>query len=62
MVGTNMAIGVESKIHVYPEGESRPANGGYGLGNRFQLGHEPFAHQTGRHSITGQENMLSRWI
>jgi hypothetical protein len=31
MVGTNMVTGVESKIYVYPEGESRPANGGLGL-------------------------------
>jgi hypothetical protein len=27
MVGTNMITGVESKIYIYPEGESRPANG-----------------------------------
>jgi hypothetical protein len=40
MVGTNMMTGVESKIYVYPEGESRPANGGLGLssGLDFNLG------------------------
>jgi hypothetical protein len=40
MVGTNMVTGVESKIYVYPEGESRPANGGLGLssGLDFKLG------------------------
>ena len=40
MVGTNMVTGVESKIYVYPEGESRPANGGLGLssGLDFNLG------------------------
>jgi hypothetical protein len=39
MVGTNMMTGVENKIYVYPDGESRPANGGYGLGGTdFNLG------------------------
>ena len=39
MVGTNMVTGVESKFYVYPEGELRPANGGYGLGGTdFNLG------------------------
>jgi hypothetical protein len=39
MVGTNMVTGVESKVYVYAEGESRPANGGYGLGGTdFNLG------------------------
>ena len=38
-VGTNMVTGVENKIYVYREGESRPANGGYGLGGTdFNLG------------------------
>lgn len=39
MVGLNMVTGVESKFYVYPEGELRPANGGYGLGGTdFNLG------------------------
>ena len=39
MVGTNMMTGVENKIYVYREGESRPAIGGYGLGGiDFNLG------------------------
>jgi hypothetical protein len=40
MVGTNMVTGVEGKIYVYPEGESRPANGGDSLssGLDFNLG------------------------
>jgi hypothetical protein len=40
MVGSNMVTGVEDKIYVYPEGESRPANGGLGLsgGLDFNLG------------------------
>jgi hypothetical protein len=40
MVGTNMVTGVESKIYAYPEGESRPVNGGLGLssGLDFNLG------------------------
>ena len=39
MAGTNMVTGVESKIYVYREGESRPAIGGYGLGGiDFNLG------------------------
>jgi hypothetical protein len=40
MVGTNMVTGVESKIYVYPEGESRSANSGLGLssGLDFNLG------------------------
>ena len=37
MVGTNMVTGVESKIYVYPEGESRPANGGLGLSSGFDF-------------------------
>jgi hypothetical protein len=38
-VGTNMVTGVQSKIYVYPEGEPRPANGGFGLGGTdFNLG------------------------
>lgn len=39
MVGTNMVTGVQNEIYVYPEGEPRPANGGYGLGGTdFNLG------------------------
>jgi hypothetical protein len=39
MVGTNMVTGVENKVYVYREGESRPAIGGYGLGGiDFNLG------------------------
>ena len=40
IVGTNMVTGVEGKIYVYPEGESRPANGGDSLssGLDFNLG------------------------
>jgi len=38
MVGTNMVTGVHSKLYVYPEGESRPANGRYGWGTSFNLG------------------------
>jgi hypothetical protein len=39
MVGTNMVTGVESKVYVYPDGEPRSANGGYGLGGiDFNLG------------------------
>jgi hypothetical protein len=39
MVGTNMVTGVESILYIYPEGEPRPANGGYGLGGTdFNLG------------------------
>ena len=39
MVGTNMVTGVENKVYVYPDGEPRPANGGYGLGGTdFNLG------------------------
>ena len=39
MVGTNMVTGVENKVYVYPDGQPRPANGGYGLGGTdFNLG------------------------
>ena len=39
MVGTNMVTGVENGIYVYPDGEPRPAIGGYGLGGTdFNLG------------------------
>jgi hypothetical protein len=39
-VGTNMVTGVESKVYVYPDGESRPVDGGEGLsgGWDFNLG------------------------
>jgi hypothetical protein len=37
MVGTNMVTGVQSKIYVYPEGESRPASGGSGLSSSLDF-------------------------
>jgi hypothetical protein len=39
MVGTNMVTGVQNESYVFPEGEPRPANDGYGLGGTdFNLG------------------------
>ena len=39
IVGSNMVTGVENTFYVYPEGEPRPPNGGYGLGGTdFNLG------------------------
>ena len=39
MVGTNMVTGVQSGLYVFPEGQPRPAHGGYGLGGvDFNLG------------------------
>jgi HEAT repeat protein len=39
MVGTNMMTGVQSESYVFPEGQPRPANGGYALGGvDFNLG------------------------
>jgi hypothetical protein len=39
MVGTNMVTGVQSELYAFPEGQPRPANGGYGLGGMdFNLG------------------------
>jgi hypothetical protein len=60
IVGANMVTGVESRLFVYPEGESRPANGGLGLsgGLDFNLGVSHWHTQQDRIPLPGKNYVV----